>query len=151
MASLLNFDRVQHQRDIDLVVKAAAIRQMADKPKRQAFAMHHPQTGISLEAASKPSDALQGVAQQAQTGKAAARKVVVCLPEQPGGLRAVSVDGSVVGHAQKVPDEIRRPWGVSLCDEWAFKAVTADNLEYFESLAEIRAYVIEDKAVACRA
>lgn len=142
MGSLANFDRVQHQRDIDAAVKATAIQQMASKPKRQVFAASDLCAAKSDDAACKPVDALQVTAQKTQTEKAEARKVVVGLPEQPGGLRPVSVDGNMVGHAQKVPDGIRRPWGVNLCDEWAFKAVRADDLEYFESLADIRNHAI---------
>lgn len=142
MGGLLSFDRALHQREIDAAVRAAAIQQMASKPKRQAFSVQHLQDRKISEAAGKRADVLQVVAQQTQTGEAAARKVVVGLPEQTGGLRAVSVDGSIVGHAQKVPEEIRKSWGF----EWAFKAVVACDLEYFESLAEIRSHALSLQA-----
>lgn len=139
MDSFANFDRVQHQRDIDAAVKAAAIQQMASKPKRQAFVGNGLCAEKSPDAAGKPVDAFQVTAPQTQTGKAEGRKVVVGLTEQPGGLRPVSVDGKLVGHAQKVPEgTMAKDIGFT----WAFKAETADDLEYFESLAEIRAYAL---------
>ena len=47
------------------------------------------------------------------------------------------LDSKLVGYAQKVPEE-DRGWG----EYWAFKAMTACDLEYFESLAEIRGHAL---------
>lgn len=137
MNSFQTYDNEQRRRETDAAVKSAAIQQMANKPKRDVFANYKRLDGENREADCKRADAIEVVAQQTQSGKAAERKVVVGLPEQTGGLRTVSVDGSVVGHAQKVPEE-DRGWG----QDWAFKAVRADDLEYFESLAEIRAHAV---------
>lgn len=137
MNSFLTYDNEQRRREIDASVKSAAIQQMANKPQRDIFANYKRLDGANREADCTRADTLQVTAQKTQTKKAEARKVVVGLPEQPGGLRPVSVDGKLVGHAQKVPEE-DRGWG----EDWAFKAVTADELEYFESLAVIRAHAL---------
>lgn len=70
------------------------------------------------------------------------KRVVVNKPDEQGGLRAVRVDGVLVGHAQKVPKEYR--WTTP--SPWAFKAVDSDLLYYFDSLSDIREMAKESMA-----
>lgn len=64
------------------------------------------------------------------------KKITVGLPDQPGGLRAVTVDGKLVGRAQRVPK------GATFWkdDQWAFGVVgaTSNELDFFETLGEVR-------------
>lgn len=120
MAQLKNHERA---RLLDAETKAAALRALASKPKRDVFAVYE-------QARAEKQDRATGSKQ-----RAVVHGVVVALPDEPGGLRAVRRDGKTLGHAQRVPEAYR------CFGEWAYKLLGQDYLEYFDSLGEIRKHV----------